>query len=117
MLDLIQGEQFRVPFGPPTAAYSERVLDLVKIVADHGLGSLAYPKEYGGQGDVAASIVSFETLAYGDMSVLVKYGVQFGLFGVSILNLGTEKHHAKYLRAVGTLELPGEIGVPPTVSR
>jgi hypothetical protein len=38
---------------------------------------------------VEGSILVFETLAYGDLSLLVKYGVQFGLFGGSILQLGT----------------------------
>jgi acyl-CoA oxidase len=43
----------------------------------------------------------------GDLSLLVKCGVQFGLFGGAILHLGTERHHERYLRDVATLELPG----------
>ena len=39
----------------------------------------------------------FETLAFGDLSLLVKVGVQFGLFGGAILHLGTERHHERYL--------------------
>src|SRR5690606_14845270 len=39
--------------------------------------------------------------------LVVKFGVQFGLFGMSILFLGTEKHHKKYLPDIGTLRLPG----------
>ena len=46
-------------------------------------------------------------MAFGDLSVLVKFGVQFGLFGGSVLQLGTEKHHARYLEDIGSLELPG----------
>ena len=34
-------------------------------------------------------------------------GVQFGLFGGSILQLGSSQHHQEYLPAIGTLELPG----------
>ena len=90
VFDLIRGEGFTVPFGTPTAAYRERVLELLKVIADRGLGSVAYPTRYGGRGDVAGSLVVFETLAYGDLSLLVKFGVQFGLFGGSVLNLGTE---------------------------
>ena len=31
---------------------------------------------------------------YGDLSLLVKAGVQWGLFGGAVLHLGTERHHA-----------------------
>ncbi|KAL9655566.1 hypothetical protein ABK040_002233 [Willaertia magna] len=37
----------------------------------------------------------------------IKMGVQLVLFGGSILNLGTKKHHDKYLQKVESLELPG----------
>ena len=52
-------------------------------------------------------MTAFETLAMGDLSLLVKCGVQFGLFGGAILHLGTEAHHERYLRDVASLELPG----------
>ncbi len=45
-------------------------------------------RSVGGGGDIGASIASFETLAYGDLSVVVKSGVQFGLFGGAVLQLG-----------------------------
>src|SRR6185295_13956632 len=63
--------------------------------------------ELGGGGDLGRFIAAFETLAFHDLSLLVKFGVQFGLFGGSILQLGTERHHAAYLRQVGDLSLPG----------
>jgi len=111
VLNLLMDPGFRIPFGTPTAAYRERVLELVLRIAHQGLGSLAYPVEFGGKNDVAGSIAVFETLAYGDLSVLIKFGVQFGLFGGSILNLGTRKHHERYLPAVGRVELPGCYGM------
>ena len=52
-------------------------------------------------------MAAFETLAFGDLSLLVKCGVQFGLFGGAILHLGTEQHHERYLRDVGSMDLPG----------
>ena len=52
-------------------------------------------------------IVAFETLAYHDLSLVIIYGVQFGLFGGSIQQLGTPKHHQQYLPRVGTTALPG----------
>jgi acyl-CoA oxidase len=39
--------------------------------------------------------------------VLVKFGVHFGLFGGSVLQLGTERHHEAYLAAIGSMQLPG----------
>src|SRR5258708_32086666 len=68
---------------------------------------MAYPKEYGGQADMAGYFAIMEALSYHDLSLVIKFGVQFGLFGMSVYFLGTEKHHKKYLRSIGTLELPG----------
>ncbi|HSK18230.1 MAG TPA: acyl-CoA dehydrogenase [Longimicrobiales bacterium] len=90
-----------------TRAYRETVLAWCRVLADEGFGALAFPEEFGGRNDVAASIAAFETIAYHDLSLLVKYGVHFGLFGGSIFLLGTRRHHEKYLRDVASLELPG----------
>ena len=40
---------------------------------------------------------------FGDLSLLVKCGVQFGLFGGAVLHLGTERHHERYLRDIAAL--------------
>lgn len=90
-----------------TADYRDWVLERCKLLAEQGLGALSFPEEHGGQGDLAAFIAAFETLAYHDLSVVIKFGVQFGLFGGSIQQLGTEKHHAEYLPRVASLEMPG----------
>lgn len=87
--------------------YREQVLRWCKLLADRGMGSIAYPKDCGGQDDMASYFTVMETLSYHDLSLVVKFGVQFGLFGMSIYFLGTQKHHQKYLKQVGTLELPG----------
>ena len=76
-------------------------------LAEQGYGAMAYPKEYGGQGDMASYFAIMEALSYHDLSLVIKFGVQFGLFGMSVYFLGTEKHHKKYLKSIGTLELPG----------
>ncbi|MFN7436336.1 MAG: acyl-CoA dehydrogenase [Bacteroidota bacterium] len=88
-------------------AYRERVLDWCRLLAGQGFGAMAYPKEYGGQGDLAAYFAIMETLSYHDLSMVIKFGVQFGLWGMSVYFLGTEKHHKKYLKDIGTLDLPG----------
>lgn len=80
-----------------TADFRERVRDVVVMMAGTGQTGMGFPEEYGGGGDIGASVAAFETLAYGDLSVLVKVGVQFGLFGGAILQLGTKHHHDAYL--------------------
>jgi acyl-CoA oxidase len=77
--------------------FRERVKDVVVMMAETGQTGMGFPTSYGGGGDLGASIAAFETLAYGDLSVLVKVGVQFGLFGGAILMLGTQRHHDAYL--------------------
>ena len=104
---LLQDPVFEYPDEIGTSAYRQQVLRWCRFLAEQGLGALAYPEEYGGDGDMEKFIVAFETLAYHDLSMVVKYGVQFGLFGGSIHRLGTERHHEEYLERVGTLELPG----------
>mgnify|MGYP002379913139 FL=1 len=88
-------------------AYRERVKEIVVELAATGQTGMGFPQEYGGGGDVGASFAAFETLAFGDLSVLVKVGVQYGLFGGAILQLGTERHHDAYLRDVVAGRLMG----------
>ncbi len=71
-----------------------------------GFGALAFPGITTDEPDLRPFMVAFETLAFGDLSLLVKLGVQFGLFGGSIFFLGTERHHRR-LPQVASLELPG----------
>ena len=85
----------------------EITLQWARLLAEQGMGSMAYPKEYGGQNDMASYFSVMETISYHDLSLVIKFGVQFGLWGMSVYLLGTEKHHKKYLRDIGTLELPG----------
>jgi acyl-CoA oxidase len=91
----------------PTDEYRERVLEWARQLADEGLTAPGFPREYGGHDDPGANVAAFESLAYGDLSLLVKFGVQFGLWGGSVHQLGTARHHERYLRAIATLELPG----------
>ncbi|MFD3546731.1 acyl-CoA dehydrogenase [Streptomyces sp. NPDC058655] len=88
-------------------AFRERVREIVVKMAATGQTGMGFPAAYGGGGDVGASIAAFETLAFGDLSVLVKVGVQFGLFGGAILHLGTGRHHDAYLPDLITGELMG----------
>ncbi len=99
--------ELRIPGEIPRDEYRQRTLAAVEALAEAGLGAVAYPREYGGGGDPSGAVAVFEELALGDLSVLVKYGVQFGLFGGSVAQLGTAKHHRRHLAAIAALELPG----------
>ncbi len=107
MRDLLSKPEFALQYGLTASAYRKQVLAWCERLAAEGLGSLAYPHEQGGRGDRVQAAVVFEMLAFHDTSLLIKYGVQFGLFGGSINRLGTQRHREAYLRKVGTLELLG----------
>ena len=48
-----------------------------------------------------------EYLSMVDLSTTVKMGVQYSLWGGSVLNLGTERHRKQYFDAIDRLQLPG----------
>ena len=48
-----------------------------------------------------------ECLALVDLSLTVKSGVQYSLWGGSVLNLGSEAHRARYFDDIASLRLPG----------
>lgn len=104
---VISRPEFAYENSTDTAVYREKVYDWCKILADENLGNMAYPKQYGGGENIADYFAIMETLSYHDLSLVIKFGVQFGLWGMSIQSLGTEKHYSKYLKDIGSLRLPG----------
>lgn len=91
----------------PKDAYRDLVRDVVVEIASTGQTAYHFPEEYGGRGDFGATVAAFETTAFADQSVLVKVGVQFGLFGGAVLNLGTKEHHDKYIDDLAHARLMG----------
>jgi acyl-CoA oxidase len=91
----------------PKDQFRDRVRDVVVELAGSGQTGYHVPVEYGGKGDFGATVAAFETTAFGDQSVLVKVGVQFGLFGGAIQNLGTRRHHDAYLEDMARGRLLG----------
>lgn len=87
--------------------YRAKVLEWLRLLSASGGTAMGFPREFGGLDRVGGAVAAFETLAHGDLSLLVKCGVQFGLFGGAVLHLGTRKHHERYLSAITSLELPG----------
>jgi acyl-CoA oxidase len=99
--------EFAPVVGLPTPEYREQVLEWCLTLAREGLTAPGFPAEFGGQDDPGMNVAAFETLALGDLSMLIKFGVQFGLWGGAVLHLGTRPHHERYLKKIATLELPG----------
>lgn len=104
---IISRPEFAYETSTDTAVYREKVYDWCKILAKENLGNMAYPKQYGGGENIGDYFAIMETLSYHDLSLVIKFGVQFGLWGMSIQSLGTEKHYSKYLKDIGSLQLPG----------
>ncbi|WP_374172523.1 acyl-CoA dehydrogenase [Flavobacterium tructae] len=104
---IISRPEFAYETSTDIKVYRQTVYNWCKLLAAENLGNMAYPKQYGGGENIADYFAIMETLSYHDLSLVIKFGVQFGLWGMSVQSLGTEKHYAKYLRDIGTLKIPG----------
>ena len=104
---LLEDPVFKIETLRTKEAYRDKVLEWCHALAEQGYGAWAFPKEYEGQDNMKEYIALFETLGYHDLSLAIKFGVQFGLFGGALFNLGTKKHHDKYLKDTGYLKLSG----------
>jgi len=104
---LLEDPVFKIKTLRDKKAYRDQVLEWCHALAEQGYGAWAFPKEYEGQDNMREYIALFETLGHHDLSLAIKFGVQFGLFGGALFNLGTKKHHDKYLKDTGYLKLSG----------
>jgi acyl-CoA oxidase len=100
-------EVFRPHYTPNTVIARTKVAEQMRIMATEGAAEDGFKKEHGGNGDVGAAITMIEMLAMSDLSLMVKAGVQWGLFGGAIENLGTERHHEAYVQRIIDLDLLG----------
>ena len=107
MREELSNEVFRPHYTPNTVIARTKVMEQMKIMAAHGAAEDGFKKEHGGNGDVAAAVTRIEMLAMSDLSLMVKAGVQWGLFGGAIENLGTERHHQAYVPRIISLDLLG----------
>lgn len=97
---LLRDPLFRTLRDPELRAYREQVFAWCRALSR--LPLFAHVTAKGEASDIAAFVACFETIAYFDLSLVVKFGVQFGLFADSIRNLGTAEHHALLPRIVRT---------------
>ncbi|MFP5071838.1 acyl-CoA dehydrogenase [Pseudonocardia nantongensis] len=87
--------------------YRAHIGESMKLLTASGRPLTGFDPAVGGDGDVGGVVTAFAMLAYGDLSLLVKAGVQWGLFGGAVQVLGTERHHERYLRQIIDGELLG----------
>jgi acyl-CoA oxidase len=99
--------EFAPVYGESMQEARERVTRLAKKLAESGRVGLGFPSSIGGSDDSGGSVTSIEMLAFGDLSLMVKAGVQWGLFGGAVQLLGTRRHHEAYLREIMCFDLPG----------
>jgi acyl-CoA oxidase len=85
----------------------EWVLDRLRELDASGFGSAGLITKAGDAPDPAAAVLAFEMLSMGDLSTLIKSGVQFGLFGGAVSNLGTSWHHDTFMPEITSLKMLG----------
>jgi acyl-CoA oxidase len=107
MRERLTDDVFRPHYTPNTVIARTKVAEQMKIMAAAGAADDGFRKEHGGTGNVGAAITMIEMLAMSDLSLMVKAGVQWGLFGGAVENLGTDRHHEAYVKKIINLELRG----------
>ncbi|MFO0679432.1 MAG: acyl-CoA dehydrogenase [Polyangiaceae bacterium] len=95
-------------YGVGKEEHRTRVYALLADLAKRGFGALAFPGvTCDGTRGLGPFLATFETLAFGDLSLVVKFGVQFGLWGGSVFFLGTDAQKRTFLPDVASLRAPG----------
>jgi acyl-CoA oxidase len=84
-----------------------RTLEQMQILVDRGAVQRAFPKRLGGEENNGGNIAGFEELVTADPSLQIKSGVQWGLFGSAVLQLGTPPQHDRFLPDIMSLKVPG----------
>ena len=95
-------------------AHRERTLGQLHELVARKAVHRAFPKRFGGEENNGANIAGFEELVAADPSLQIKSGVQWGLFGSAVLQLGTQKHHEKWLPGIMSLDIPGAFAMTET---
>ncbi len=99
--------EFAPHFIPDLAEARAKALEQMQLLASEGYAATAFRADHGGTGSPAGAVTSVEMLAMSDLSLMVKAGVQWGLFGGAIENLGTKLHHDLYVKPTIDLDLLG----------
>ena len=99
--------EFAPHFTPDLDEARAKALSQMRLLVESGYAADGFAADHGGTGNVGAAVTGIEMLAMSDLSLMVKSGVQWGLFGGAIENLGTANHHERYVRPTIDLDLLG----------
>ncbi|GAA2485074.1 acyl-CoA dehydrogenase [Terrabacter carboxydivorans] len=84
-------------FGPPSAPlpmdeHRARVTSQLAALAAEPYAAQGFPEHQGGTARYGDAVAAIEMLGHTDLSLFVKAGVQWGLFGGAVSLLGTSRH-------------------------
>ncbi|PJI93804.1 acyl-CoA dehydrogenase [Luteimicrobium subarcticum] len=94
--------------------HRERVFGQLGLLVEEGHVLRAFPTRLGGADMPGGNIAAFEELAAADLSLQIKSGVQWGLFGAAILHLGTPEQQDRLLPGAMSLAVPGAFAMTET---
>lgn len=102
----LNNTDFRAAYGLSKEDHRARTTAQLQKILDTGMPQGAFRGDQGGTGETGATLTGIEMLGHTDLSLMVKSGVQWGLFGGAVSNLGTERHYGLVkdlieLRALG----------------
>ena len=105
--DEVQAEEILRDPGMGMDEARQWTFEAMRNLSEKSFITAGFPSSVGGTGSHAESVANFEMMAMGDLSLTIKSGVQHGLFGGAITNLGTDWHHERFLPGAISCELPG----------
>ncbi|MBK8459013.1 MAG: acyl-CoA dehydrogenase [Micropruina sp.] len=85
----------------------EWTLHRLGTLVEAGFGQSIVPSATATPEQLIQSLIDFEVVSYGDLSVAIKSGVQHGLFGGAIASLGSPAQHDRFLADALSLRLLG----------
>jgi acyl-CoA oxidase len=112
--ELAKREEFHRIDGLGMPEHRARVIGQLHRLVEEGSVGRAFPAYLGGEEDHGGNIAAFEEWATADMSLQIKSGVQWGLFGAAIMHLGTKHHHDTFLPGAISLAVPGAFAMTET---
>ncbi|MEW1953465.1 acyl-CoA dehydrogenase [Terrabacter sp. NPDC080008] len=76
----------------PMEEHRARVTSQLAALAEQPYAAAGFPAHQGGTARYGEAVAAFEMLGHSDLSLFVKAGVQWGLFGGAVSLLGTSRH-------------------------
>ena len=89
---MLDDEFFRPQVGLPLDEARDAILSRLERLRDTGMPKGVFSAAHGGTGEIGATLTGMEMVGHADLGVMVKSGVQWGLFGGAVEALGSERH-------------------------